>query len=54
MSVVKFLELSAQSPQGYEDAVRQTVERATSTIRNVPRLFNALYLKGGESRKCHR
>jgi len=35
MSVVKFLELSAQSPQGYEDAVRQAVERATSTIRNV-------------------
>jgi len=35
MSVVKFLELSAQSAQGYEDAVRQAVERATSTIRNV-------------------
>src|SRR4051812_32973134 len=30
MSVVKFLELSAQSVQGYEDAVRQAVERATS------------------------
>ena len=23
MSVVKFLELSAQSPQGYEDAIKQ-------------------------------
>jgi hypothetical protein len=35
MSVGKFIELSAQSAQGYEDAVRQAVERASSTIRNV-------------------
>ena len=35
MSVVKFLELSAQSPQGYEDAIRQAVERASRTIRNI-------------------
>jgi len=35
MSVVKFLELSAQSEQGFEDAVRKAVERATKTIRNV-------------------
>jgi len=30
MSVVKFIELSAQSAQGYEDAVRQAVQRASS------------------------
>jgi flavin-binding protein dodecin len=35
MSVVKFLELSAQSARGYEDAVRQAVERAARTIRNI-------------------
>ncbi len=35
MSVVKFIELSAQSAQGYEDAVRQAVQRASSTIRNI-------------------
>jgi hypothetical protein len=28
MSVIKFLKLSAQSPQGYEDAIKQAVERA--------------------------
>ena len=35
MSVVKFLELSGQSPNGYEDAIRQAVERASSTLRNI-------------------
>ena len=35
MSVVKFLELSAQSPQGYEDAIRQAVERASSSLRGI-------------------
>ena len=35
MSVVKTIELSAQSPQSYEDAVRQAVERAARTIRNI-------------------
>jgi dodecin len=35
MSVVKVIELSAQSAQGYEDAVRQAVERAARTIRNI-------------------
>jgi len=35
MSVVKFIELSAQSPQSYEDAVRQAVQRASITIRNI-------------------
>jgi dodecin len=35
MSVVKFIELSGRSSESFADAVRQTVERATSTIRNV-------------------
>ena len=35
MSVAKFIELSGQSAQGYEDAIRQAVERASRTIRNI-------------------
>jgi dodecin len=35
MSVAKFLELSAQSPNSYEDAIREAVERASSTLRNI-------------------
>src|SRR5947209_831954 len=35
MSVAKFIELSGQSSQGYEDAIRQAVERASRTIRNI-------------------
>jgi flavin-binding protein dodecin len=35
LSIVKVIELSAQSAQGYEDAVRQVVERAARTIRNI-------------------
>jgi dodecin len=35
MSVVKFVELSGRSSQGFEDAIRQTVERASKTIRNI-------------------
>ena len=35
MSVVHFVELSGRSSESFEDAIRQAVERATSTIRNV-------------------
>ena len=35
MPVVKFIELSGRSSESFEDAVRQTVERASSTIRNI-------------------
>jgi flavin-binding protein dodecin len=35
MSVVKFVELSGRSSEGFEDAIRQTVERASKTIRNI-------------------
>jgi dodecin len=35
MAVVKFIELSGRSSESFEDAVRQTVERASQTIRNI-------------------
>ena len=35
MSVAKYIELSGQSPNSYEDAIRETVERASSTLRNI-------------------
>ena len=35
MSVVKTIELSGRSSESFEDAVRQTVQRASSTIRNI-------------------
>ena len=35
MSIVKTIELSGRSSESFEDAIRQAVERATSTIRNV-------------------
>ena len=35
MSVVKFIELSGRSSESFADAVRQTVERASRTIRNI-------------------
>ena len=35
MSMVKVIELSSESPEGWEDATRQAVERASRTIRNI-------------------
>jgi flavin-binding protein dodecin len=35
MSVAKFIELSGQSSQSYEEAIREAVKRASSTIRNI-------------------
>ena len=35
MAVAKFIELSGRSSESFEDAIRQTVERASSTIRNI-------------------
>ena len=32
---MQFVELSGRSSESFEDAIRQAVERATSTIRNV-------------------
>jgi len=35
MAIARVIELSATSDQGFEDAINQGVERATSTLRNV-------------------
>jgi dodecin len=35
MSIVKVIELSAQSPESWEAATRQAVERAARTLRNI-------------------
>jgi dodecin len=35
MSIVKMVELSSQSPESWEDATRQAVERASRTLRNI-------------------
>ncbi len=35
MSVAKFIELSGQSPNSYEDAIREAVQRASTTLRNI-------------------
>ena len=35
MSVAKVTELSGTSQDGFEDAVKQVIERANSTLRNV-------------------
>jgi dodecin len=35
MSVARVTEISATSPQSFEDAVRQGIQRATQTLRGV-------------------
>ncbi|HEX2136929.1 MAG TPA: dodecin family protein [Microvirga sp.] len=35
MSVAKTVELSGQSSNSYEDAIREAVERASSSLRNI-------------------
>ena len=35
MSVARVTEISATSPTDFEDAVRQGIDRATRTLRNV-------------------
>jgi dodecin len=35
MSVGKLIELSGQSAESFEDAIRQAVQRASTTIRNI-------------------
>ena len=35
MSVARITEISATSTQSFEDAIRQGLERATKTLRNV-------------------
>jgi flavin-binding protein dodecin len=35
MSVAKVIELSAESPKSFEDAVRQGIDRAGQTLQNI-------------------
>ena len=35
MSVARITEISATSPNGFDDAVRQGIERANKSLRNV-------------------
>ena len=35
MSVASVTEISAVSPDGFEEAIREGVERATQTLRNI-------------------
>jgi len=39
MSVAKFVELSGLSPDSYEAAIREVVERASSTLRNIQSIW---------------
>ena len=35
MSVARITEISAESPKGFEDAIRSGLERANKTLRNI-------------------
>jgi flavin-binding protein dodecin len=35
MSVAKIIEISAESPKSFDDAIRQGVERASQTLQNI-------------------
>jgi dodecin len=35
MSVAKIIEISAESPKNFDDAVRQGIERAGQTLQNI-------------------
>jgi flavin-binding protein dodecin len=35
MSIAKITEISAQSPNSFEDAIQQGIARASKTIRNI-------------------
>lgn len=35
MSVAKIIEISAESPKSFDDAVRQGIERAGQTLQNI-------------------
>ena len=35
MSVAKIIEISAESPQGFEAAIREGIARAAKTIKNI-------------------
>jgi dodecin len=35
MSVAKIIEISAESPKSFDDAIRQGIERASQTLQNI-------------------
>jgi len=35
MSVAKVIEITAQSPESFEDAIRQGIDKAKETVRNM-------------------
>ncbi|HEX7028569.1 MAG TPA: dodecin family protein [Gammaproteobacteria bacterium] len=35
MSVAKVIEISSQSPESFEDAVRKGIEKASKTVHNI-------------------
>lgn len=35
MSVAKVIELSSESTQGFEDAIKQGIDKASKTVRNI-------------------
>ena len=35
MSVAKIIEISAESPNSFEDAVREGIKRASKTVKNI-------------------
>jgi hypothetical protein len=39
MSVVKVIEVLAQSDEGWEDAVDQALEEASKTVRNIKSIY---------------
>lgn len=39
MSVVKVIEVLAQSEEGWEDAVDQALEEASKTVRNIKSIY---------------
>ncbi len=39
MSVVKVIEVLAQSEKGWEDAVRQALEEASKSVKNIKHIY---------------
>ncbi|HEX6861350.1 MAG TPA: dodecin family protein [Thermoanaerobaculia bacterium] len=35
MSVAKIIEISAESPEGFEAAIREGIKRASKTVKNI-------------------
>jgi dodecin len=51
MSVAKVIEISAQSPEGFEDAIREGISKAKQTVHNMSGAWvkeQSVALKDGE------